>query len=88
MYITETPSEIDCISIRESLVCGCIPLITKFGVFAERDGLKFNMDFGFESIANGILEIMKKPEFLNMTRENFKNSKTILSWKEVAVRHC
>ncbi len=86
MYITETPSEIDCISIRESLVCGCIPLISKFGVFAERDGLKFNFELG--SIANGVLNLMKKTEFINMARENFKNSKTILSWKDVAVRHC
>jgi hypothetical protein len=83
MYITDTPSEIDCISIRESLVCGCIPLISKFGVFAERDGLKFNMEF--ETIANGILNLLKKPDFIHMVREEFKKSKTIISWRDISL---
>jgi hypothetical protein len=83
LYITETPSEIDCISIRESLVCGCVPLISKFGVFAERDGLKFEMGL-YESIAGGILKLLEKPEFINMARQEFKKSNTIVSWKDVA----
>ena len=44
LYITDCEGEIDCISIRESLCTGCIPLISKSGVFDKRDGLHFNLD--------------------------------------------
>lgn len=41
LYYTSTTVEIDCISVRESALCGCIPILSEFGVFAERAGLHF-----------------------------------------------
>jgi hypothetical protein len=37
-------SKIDCITVRESLVAGCIPLLAKHGVFLERDGVHLELD--------------------------------------------
>ncbi len=87
LYITDCPGEIDTITIRESLVAGCIPLISNTGVFKDRDGLHFDLDKtqpGYERIAQGILNLLQKPDFLQMVREQLKNSKTICSWQSVA----
>ena len=82
LYITDSPLEIDCISVRESLVCGCIPLISKVGVFEKRDGLHFDMNY--PQIANGILNLLQKPDFLEMVRKKFYNSPTIIDWETIA----
>ena len=84
LYITDTESEIDCISIRESLVTGCIPLISNSGVFENRDGVHFNINEGYTQIAQGILKLISNPETVEMTRRVLKTSKTIMDWKEVS----
>ena len=84
LYITDCPGEIDCISIRESLVAGCIPLLSNTGVFKNRDGLHFDLEKGWPSIAGGIVKLLEKPQFLDMAREQFKSSKTICSWDQVS----
>jgi len=87
LYITDTIGEIDCISIRESLVTGCIPLISKFGVFAERDGVHFDLDrssIGYQRISQGILNLLAKPEVVGMARGQFYKSKTIMDWETIA----
>jgi len=87
LYITDVVSEIDCISIRESLVTGCIPLISKSNVFEKRDGLHFDLTKtpeNYQSIAQGICNLLTKPEFIEMCRKRFKNSDTIVDWKSVA----
>jgi len=45
LYLTNTEAEIDCINIREGLICGCIPIISNAGVFKERDGMKIDVDY-------------------------------------------
>ena len=90
LYITESPLEIDCISIRESLVAGCIPLISKLGVFAERDGIHFDLlrtPEGYHKIASGILNMLSKPELLPMFRDKLASSKTLVDWTSVASRY-
>jgi hypothetical protein len=88
LYVTDCVGETDCISIRESLVAGCIPLISNSGVFKNRDGLHFSLDNktpqGYQTIGNGIVNVMKKPDFLELCRKQFKQSKTICSWETVA----
>lgn len=41
LYYTATTAEIDCISIRESALCGCIPILSHHSVFAERPGIHY-----------------------------------------------
>jgi glycosyltransferase involved in cell wall biosynthesis len=84
LYITECEGEIDCISIRESLITGCIPLISKSNVFQEREGIHFDIQQGYEKIANSIINVLTKPEFIEMCRERFAKSETIVDWNTVA----
>ena len=87
LYITDCIGEIDCISIRESLITGCIPLISKSGVFEKREGLHFDLDKtpnGFQRIAQGILNLLAKPDFVEMCRQRFRQSSTIMDWKTIA----
>jgi hypothetical protein len=88
LYITNTIAEIDCISIRESLVTGCIPLISNFGVFAEREGIHFNLiDSDPESmkeIAINIIKIINDKNQMNILRNVFKKSSTIIDWLTIA----
>ena len=86
LYITNTPSEIDCISIRESLITGCIPLISNFGVFKEREGIHFDLveyDSVLQDIGEQIVKLYENPKQLEHFRNLFKKSKTILSWDDI-----
>ena len=88
LYITNTIAEIDCISIRESLVTGCIPLISNFGVFAEREGIHFNLIDSepelMKEIAINIVKITNDKDKMNILRNVFKKSSTIIDWCCVA----
>jgi hypothetical protein len=93
IYITLTDAEIDCISIRESLVTGCIPIIYNHGVFEERDGIKYDLPLiinnnisveNCEKIANDIVSKMKNFELINNMRTLLSSSNTISSWEESA----
>ena len=88
LYITNTISEIDCISIRESLVTGCIPLISNFGIFAEREGIHFDLNESnqelMKNIACNICTLLHDQKQLNILRDVFKKSPTIVSWADSA----
>jgi hypothetical protein len=87
LYITDCEGEIDCISIRESLVTGCVPLISNTGVFKNRDGLHFNLVKNqecYQQIAQGICNLLTKPDFIEIARKQFKNSESVIEWKTVA----
>jgi len=87
LYITNTNSEIDCISIRESLVTGCIPLISDYGVFKEREGIHFELieNIGvLNAIGQEIVRIIKDQQKLDVLRNVFKKSSTILSWSDIS----
>ena len=90
LYITTADAEIDCISVRESLVTGCIPLLSKTGVFSKRDGIHFDYDFdknvpeNYLKIINGILSLLGNPMLVEMARERLSASPTIESWNSVA----
>ena len=87
LYISNTNSEIDCISIRESLVTGCIPLISNFGVFKEREGIHFELieNQNISTIGEQIVKILKEQQpQMEVLRKVFKKSQTILSWEDIA----
>lgn len=88
LYITDTEYEIDCISIRESLITGCIPLISKIGVFAERHGLQYSLEPSnkeqCKEIVNDIVLKMRNNEFIKQAREQLRQSNTIVSWETIA----
>jgi hypothetical protein len=87
LYITECEGEIDCISIRESLITGCIPLISKSNVFQEREGIHFDCienDQALNQIGMNILNLLQSQDKLDNLRQVFKKSNTIISWVEVS----
>ncbi len=87
-YYTDGMAETDCISVRESLVAKCIPIISNSNVFAERDGVKItwvpNLPGYNRTIACGIVELMNNEKGVEELREKFSKSTTIISWKQVA----
>ena len=89
IYFSKSEAEIDCITLKESLLTGAIPLISDFGVFAERDGLKFNLgDMSPNALANiaiKITEIIKDPK-LDDLRETLKKSNSIISWIDISAK--
>jgi len=88
IYLSDSIAEIDCISVRESLVTGCIPIISKFGVFANRHGIQYDWDplnkELCKAIAINIITEMNNKSFIELARNQLMNSETIVSWKNVA----
>ena len=88
LYVTNTPIEIDCISIRESLATGCIPLLSNFGVFKDREGIHFDLNptdsKSYQNIALKIIQLMNQPELLHGYREKIKKSPLLINWEQVA----
>jgi glycosyltransferase involved in cell wall biosynthesis len=82
LYLTMT-DEIDCISIRESVAAGCIPIISRKSVYAEREGVHINIDGSpgqFQKAAHGIVQLMKTPGLQSL----LKIKPEIMSWEKVA----
>lgn len=86
-YISNTEAEIDCISIRESLVTGCIPLLSNFGVFKERQGLHFDFETekDVKMAAVKIIQMLKIPSLMDEFREKIKSDPTIVDWETIAL---
>lgn len=89
LYVSNSETEIDCISVRESLLCGSIPVLGNDYVFSERDGIHVTGstkdDATYKRAASVIIGSLKRePAYLEKMREKFKKSKTIVSWDDVS----
>lgn len=87
-YYTDSLDEIDCISIRESLIAGCIPILSNINLFNYRDGIHLQWlpntpDFN-KQIACTVVELMHNTEIQNTLRNELVKSNTIISWEECA----
>jgi hypothetical protein len=87
LYITNSPAEIDCISVKESVIAKCIPLISNYGVFKDRQGIHFDFKEDDEElhkkIAMDIVDIAKDFNKVETIRNSF-NSSYIPDWNFVA----
>lgn len=87
LYLTNVDAEIDCISIKESIIAGCIPIISNFGVFKERNGIKYdwnpNDDLSCKNIANDLLIKINDQNYINCIRNELINIK-YLNWNETS----
>lgn len=84
LYVTEWP-EIDCLSIRESCMCGCIPILTSDSVYAERKGVHIPGKIGpefFSKTISKICELIDNPEELAKARQNINYQETF--WPDIA----
>lgn len=85
IYLCSVP-EIDCIAVRESLVAGCIPILSNNYVFKERDGIKIDGDpteIQTQIAAASSALSMSYSQVALMQREGLK-SPTIVGWPQVA----
>lgn len=80
LYLSKSPEEIDCISIRESIIAGAIPILYKFGVFNEREG--FFIDEKSDTISQ-ILNLLHNDTLCSELRTKISNCKN-LEWNEVS----
>ena len=94
IYISNIVNEVDCQTIKESIIAGCIPLTVNFGVFAETEGIKYLMNHEDKKImqkcALEILKLSKDIDKLDEIRSNFINSPTIQTldyYCEVLCKH-
>ncbi|XWV26647.1 hypothetical protein QJ857_gp0413 [Tupanvirus soda lake] len=87
-YYTDCLAEIDCISIRESLVAGCIPIISNINLFKYRDGIHVkwlpNLSDFNQQIACGIVELLHNIVLQTRLRNEYYKSPTIISWEQCA----
>jgi len=85
VYLCTVP-EIDCISVRESALAGCIPILTNNYVFTERYGIKIDGDPNEESTQVAAVKAilsMSYSQIAVIRREGLK-SPTIVDWSSVA----
>jgi len=88
LYVSNSSTEIDCISVRESLLCGSVPVLGNDYVFKERDGVHVqgstNNDSTYKRAGNMVVNLLKDPIALAKKREELHKSDTIISWNDVA----
>lgn len=87
-HLNNLYEEVDALTIRESLKAGCIPLISKAGVFLERHGLQFDWDPNSDElcklIAQDILQKMHDFEFVDKAREQIMSSNMTDNWETIS----
>jgi glycosyltransferase involved in cell wall biosynthesis len=87
-YVSNSETEIDCISVRESLVCGAVPILGNDYVFKERDGIHISGSTDdpatYKKAGSTIVKLLNNPELLEKKRSVLKGSQTIISWEDVA----
>jgi len=89
LYLTNTMSEVDCLSIREAAYVGCVPLISNSNVFSERAGIHIEGDINkvetfykaFEAI-RGYLELPNDKK--KVYTQALKEASIPQTWTEVA----
>lgn len=88
LYISNSSTEIDCISVRESLICGSVPVLGNDYVFKERDGVHVNGSTDdmttYKRAAKTVIDLLKNQDKLQKERSELYKSKTIVSWESVA----
>jgi glycosyltransferase involved in cell wall biosynthesis len=88
-YYACTYPEIDCISVRESAVVGCVPVTTDFAVLAEKNYcVKVSGEPSTketqEAVAYKIIELLKNQEKLATIRQEFIEAAKQETWDRIA----
>jgi hypothetical protein len=66
LYVSGSPLEIDCLSVREAALTGCIPILSNGAVFPERTGIHIdgdpNSQCTLEKAAQTVLGLLDLPD--------------------------
>ena len=89
IYLTDTPLEIDCMSVREAALSGCIPILSPTGVFLERAGVHIEGDLQkaetYEKAATAIIKLHNlQDDKLDKFRVALQENALKQSWSETA----
>jgi hypothetical protein len=89
IYLTDTPLEIDCISVREAAIAGCIPILSPAGVFKERAGVHIEGDLKlietYEKASTAILKLYNlQDDKMEKFRSALKTNSLKQDWAETA----
>lgn len=81
--------EIDCVSLRESAMVGCVPVTTNYAVIKEKDYcIKVDGDPSAketqEALAYRVVELLKNPQELADLREKIQENVKNETWENVA----
>lgn len=89
LYYTDTSTEIDCVSVRESVVAGCIPIIADINVFRDREGIRLvwlpNIQMYNEKIAKTIKDLIHDQNLQKQLRAAYAEGK-YTNWKETTAQ--
>jgi GR25 family glycosyltransferase involved in LPS biosynthesis len=91
LYYTNSVTETDCISIKESAVAGCIPIISGVNVFAERSGVVMpgsaSCEQDFRQAAQAFVRWAQQitESELEQIRQSLSQVTTHRDWQETAV---
>ena len=86
LYFSNTSAETDCIAIRESTCAGCIPILSEYNVFVEREGIHFpgnpeNREH-MQNIGIQIIELLKNPDKIQSIRNSIMNKE--INWENIS----
>lgn len=88
LYLSNADNETDCISIKESVAAGCIPIISYYGVFREREGIHYNWDphnkVVVKNIIDDLIQKMYSDEFVSNVRKIMSQSNLLINWEDTA----
>jgi hypothetical protein len=90
LYFANPPEEIDCISLKESVAVGCIPIISDQGVFAEREGyhIKWEGKDIRQIYSQALPHVIKLLEMdddeLDSLKMTYYNNEELYTWDDVA----
>lgn len=91
LYFTSCLGEIDCLAIRESVACGCIPIISNESVFSERAGIHIPLNASesasYTQLAYEIHNLLQQSdEEINNIRDTLQYSTNahLYDWSYVA----
>lgn len=92
LYYTDSVIETDCISIKESAVAGCIPIISGVNVFAERSGVVMpgngSSDQDYREAAQAFVRWAQQvsEQELEVIRQSLRQVKSHRDWQETAAQ--
>lgn len=90
LYYSCTNAETDCISLRESACAGCIPIISKHGIFNERSGIHIDGDANdhthMKMVGAKIVDLIKPENGENIEKLRKSLVGNEINWDKVAER--
>lgn len=87
LFVTNHPTEVDSISIKECAKTGCVPLLSNKMVYRGYPGIHFDFietsKASYEQVARNIVNVMKQPGLIAEKRKELE-AMNIKKWTEVA----